>query len=82
MATHSHRGTSGLYLFNTSNGKRKWITLEGTMVSNFAVMDQTIYAINLNGDIVGLDLGTGIQVETIKFNHSETDQNINSYLVV
>jgi outer membrane protein assembly factor BamB len=79
--TLGYQSISGLHLVNTATGEIKWSALEDDLVSNFAVIDNTVYAIRRNGDIVGVDINTGREVETIKFDTEETDPGKNAYWV-
>lgn len=80
IATYNDQGSiAGLHSIDATNGSLNWYALKDDLISNFAVIDRTVYAIRRNGDIVGLDLDTGQEVGTIKFNTSQTDANQNAY---
>lgn len=73
---------AGLHTINATNGSLQWYALgDDDLVSNFAVINQTVYAIQHNGDIVGLALDTGQEVGSIEFDASQTDPDQNVYLL-
>ncbi len=80
MATSGKQESiAALYAIDAINGALQWYTLEDDLVSNFAVIDQTVYAIRDDGSLVGLDLDTGQEVGTIEFNTAQTYPNQNTY---
>jgi len=70
---------AGLHAIDASSGTLQWYALEDDLVSNVAVIDQTIYAIRHSGNIVGLDLDTGQETGRIEFEHDYTDPDQNTY---
>lgn len=82
IATSDNQGSiAGLHAIDTTNGLLQWYALEDDLVSNFAIIDQTVYAIRRNGGIVGLAIDTGQEVGTIEFYTDQTDPNRNAYLL-
>ena len=72
---------AGLHAIDTTDGSLQWYALEDNLVSNFAIIDQTVYVIRGDGDIVGLALDTGQEVGAIEFDTDQTDPNRNAYLL-
>lgn len=80
VATYSdYRSIAGLHLISTVDGRVIWYALEDDLVSNFAIIDRTVYTIRRNGDIVGLDLDSGQEIGVIQFNTDQTDPSQNAY---